>query len=181
MLNIEFAFDMTERKHLSELRTLSAEGAIALREAALENARENGVEGFLIIFDARGLQLTSEGLGRYNETNIVIALAKAKTVLSIHRSTSVQRERMESKGQKREDFGDRIGSLFGGGVAVFADEAKIEFVGAMAFSGGTEEQDENICRTAVDSLGLYTDLTPEILATTEGKTESSGEDTNIPF
>lgn len=152
---------MAEREHLSELRTLSVEGAVALREAALKSARENSVGGFLIIFDAKGLQLTSEGLGGYDETNIAIALAKAKTVLSLHRSTSVQRERMESKGQKREDFGGRIGSLFGGGVAVFAAETKLEFVGAMAFSGGTEEQDENICRTAVKSLGLYTDLTSE--------------------
>ena len=161
MLNVEFVFDMTEKEYLIELRTLSAQGAVALREAALEGARENSVGGFLIIFDAKGLQLTSEGLGGYDETNIAIALAKAKTVLSIHRSTSVQRERMESKGQKREDFGDQIGSLFGGGVAVFADEAKIEFVGAMAFSGGTEEQDENICRTAIDSLSLHTDLPPK--------------------
>ena len=114
-----------------------------------------------MVFDARGLQLTSQGIGEYQRLNVEIATAKAKTVLAINRSTRVQRERMQSKFQNREDFGGQLGSLFGGGVAIFADEAKTEFVGTMAFSGGTEEQDEEICAIAITSLGLYTDLPPK--------------------
>lgn len=143
---------------LIERRTISPEAATFLREAGLQKARELGVSGFLMVFDALGLQLTSQGVGEHKHLSVEIATAKAKTVLAVHRSTSVQRERMQSTSQNREDFGGQLGSLFGGGVVIFADEAKTEFVGAMAFSGGTEKQDEEICATAITSLGLYTDL-----------------------
>lgn len=146
---------------LIERRTITPEAAILLRERGLDKAREIGVSGFLMVFDAQGVQLTSQGVGEHTHLSVEIATAKAKTVLAMNRSTRVQRERMKSKSQNREDFGGQIGSLFGGGVAIFADEAKTGFVGAMAFSGGTEEQDEEICAIAITSLGLYTDLPPK--------------------
>lgn len=146
---------------LIERRTITPEAAIFLRDVGLEKARELGVSGFLMVFDAQGVQLTSQGVGGHTHLSVEIATAKAKTVLAISRSTRVQRERMQSKSQNREDFGGQLGSLFGGGVAIFANEAKTEFVGAMAFSGGTEEQDEEICAIAITSLGLYTDLPPK--------------------
>lgn len=38
------------------------------------------------------------------------------------------------------------------------EEKSINIEGAMAFGGGTEEQDEKICRKAIGKVGLYTDV-----------------------
>jgi len=64
---------------------------------------------------------------------------------------------MQEKGQSREDFAGQLGSLFGGGVALFEDEERTVFVGALAFSGGTEE-DEQICDHAAVTSELFTDV-----------------------
>lgn len=64
---------------------------------------------------------------------------------------------MGLKGQDRFDFAGQIGSLFGGGIAVFYQG---EFVGAFAFSGGTQSQDDEIGVKSVETIGFETDLRP---------------------
>lgn len=141
-----------------ELKSIGVEGAVALREFALEAAQEMGVSGFIVVYSRTGMQETSQALGSASPLSVEVANAKAKTVLAVRRSTSVQRDRMKEKDQSREDFGEQLGSLFGGGIAIFVDKEKTQFVGAIAFSGGTEEQDEEICRQAVEKIGLFTDV-----------------------
>src|ERR1035437_2796325 len=146
-------------KFTKEVRTLSIDGAIGLREIGMQISQVKGVPGFLAVYDASGMEQTTQVIGSATTLNVEIARAKIQTVLAVHRSSRLQRERMIENGQTSADFGGQLGSLFGGGIAIFADEAKTEFVGAMAFSGGTQEQDEEICRKTVEEIGLYTDVT----------------------
>lgn len=147
-------------KYTVELLAINVEGAVALRNVGVEIAREMGIPGFLAVYGRTGMEETTQAVATATPLNVDIARAKIKTVLAVRRSTRLQAERMKEKGQAREDFGGQLGSLFGGGVAIFADEKKTEFVGAMAFSGGTPQQDEEICRRAVEKVGLYTDVSP---------------------
>ena len=143
---------------LVEIKTIGVEKARELRDLGIETASKMDVSGFLVVFSRTGMQECSEATGKATPLNVHVALDKIKTVLAVRRSTRLQRKRMEGKGQSRDDFADQLGSLFGGGVAVFEDEGLTQFVGAMAFSGGTPEQDEEICKIAVEKSGLYTDL-----------------------
>jgi len=140
---------------------LSIAKAVELRDLGVKTSKALGIGGFLVVVDTLGMQKASEATGG-TSLNVDVALAKIKTVLAVRQSSSLRAARMREKGQTSEDFGGRIGSLFGGGVAIFADPDHEVFVGAVAFSGGTQEQDEKICRRTVEESGLYTDLpTPE--------------------
>ena len=147
------------RRIVKENLSINVEGAVALREAGIEKARAMGISGFLTIVNDTGMEQASQVVGlTANPLTVEIARAKIKTVLAVHRSTSLQRRRMIEMGQSIDLFAGQLGTLFSGGVAAFADEALTQFVGAMAFSGATQEQDEEICRTAIERIGLYTDL-----------------------
>lgn len=143
---------------LVEIKTIGVEKAIELRDLGIETAKGIGVSGFLAVFSRTGMQECSQAMDKATPLNVQIALDKIKTVLAVRRSTSLQRKRMEESGQSRDDFAGQLGSLFDGGVAIFADEDHTQFVGAIGFSGGTPEQDEEICKKAVEKSGLYTDL-----------------------
>lgn len=148
--------------NVREIKKLSQAGAVHLRESGLELARQMELSGFLTVFSVNGMEECSQAIGESaTPTHVEIAKAKIKTVLATHRSSSVQRARMQNMGQTREDLGNQIGSLLGGGVAIFADEKLTEFVGAIAFSGGTQDQDEAIARQAAESSGFFTDIQPK--------------------
>lgn len=148
-----------ELERVSEIKTINVAGALALRKSAIEMAQQMGVSGFLTVYSRTGMEETSQAMESATPLNVKVAKDKIKTVLAFRRSSRVQRERMEEKDQLREDYGGQLGSLFGGGVAIFADEAQTEFIGAIAFSGGTQEEDEEICRRAVEVVGFFTDAT----------------------
>lgn len=150
---------------LVELRSIGIEKAKELRDKGIETARQMNVSGFLVVYSRTEMQECSEAVGPGAKSFYVkVAGEKIKTVLATRRSTSVQGERMKTLGQRIEDFGNLLGTTIAGGVAIFSDETHTDFVGAIAFSGGLPEQDEAICRTAVETSGLYTDLPnpPEI-------------------
>lgn len=141
--------------------TLTAESAIRLKDYAIIRAGNDGVKGFVAVYGSDGTQLTSEVVGGANKINVAITEAKAQSVLATKRSTSAQRNRMAEKGQNYDYFAGQLGSLFGGGLPIFADHNLTQFVGAIAFSGGTEDQDEKICLDAIDTIELYTDVQPK--------------------
>lgn len=152
----------SERGGLIETRTLSVNGAEIVRDVATREAQLAGVSGFVLVVDNNGMELCSLVTGQdVTKTNVSLARAKAKTVLTTQRSSRLQRERMKEKGQSVEDYDGMLGSLFGGGVAIFADEELSEFVGTAAFSGGSQEEDEAFCVSGVKAIGLYTDISPK--------------------
>lgn len=86
-----------ERTQLRGIETLTSEGAEALKDAAIEVARQKGVDSVVVlVFGRDGEFLSGQALGEVNPINSVIAFEKAKTVLTTRRSTSIQSARMEA-------------------------------------------------------------------------------------
>lgn len=149
-----------EEQGLVEVRILGIEKAIEIRDRGIEIARAMGISGFLVIYGRDEMQLTSQAVGKAARPMFVnIALQKIETVLAARKSVSRQNETMQGRRQERHHLGDAIGTLLEGGVAIFSDEDHTDFVGAIAFSGGMAiEEDQEICRLAVEQAGLFTDL-----------------------
>lgn len=148
-------------QYIDNIPTLNVDGAKLVASESLSAARELNVGGFLIFLSRAGMQVYSEASGASaRPAHVEIAHAKASTVLNMRKSTRRLAEWLvkERAGARPEDFGEQIQSLLAGGVAIFADETRSRFVGAVAFSGGSPEQDEYICLKGVYESGLYSDI-----------------------
>lgn len=148
-------------KHIDYIPTLNVAGAKLVASKSLSAARELNVGGFFIIISREGMQVYSEASGASaRPAHVEIAHLKASTVLNMRKSTRRLTEWLitERVGARPEDFGGQIRSLLAGGVAIFADETRSQFVGTAAFSGGSPEQDEYICLKGVYGSGLYSDI-----------------------
>lgn len=148
-------------KALKTTRSLTGDAAYSLLAVAPEVADRAGLSGVYAVADGNGMLLGLLAIGeKPTPTNVAVVLDKIKTVVATHRSSRLQAERMKKNNQSPSDFGGALGSLFGGGVALFADKEKTEFVGAHAFSGGTPFEDEDFCLDAIRSsdLTLYSDV-----------------------
>ncbi len=146
--------------------TLSVPAALKLRDKAIETAHWVNIPGGVSIFNSSRWEICSQITGDDADPGTLdIARGKIRTVLNSGRSSNLQRERMREKGYERFDYMDRMGSLFGGGAAIFKDSDKQIFIGAMAFSGGSAEEDLEICNTSILDLGLFIDnkSNPDIL------------------
>ena len=144
---------------VSVVPTITAHAAKMLLDHAEGIAIKMGISGFAVVYSRTGMQEGSLAIGEGGTPlNVSIALDKIKTVLATRRSTSAQQKRMVSEGRDRADYAGQIGSLFGGGVALFHND---QFVGAMAFSGGTPDQDQELCVRAALAAGLQTDIGEE--------------------
>jgi len=129
-----------------------------LRLYAKKAATKAGISGFVIVFSSTGMQLCSSAVGPVlKPMSVQIAHAKIETVLARQQSVSVWLKKIEKTGTRPENYAGAIKTLFGGGLAIFADEAHTEFVGAIAFSGGEEWEDQEICQEAISATGLFTD------------------------
>jgi uncharacterized protein GlcG (DUF336 family) len=140
--------------------TLSVRKALDIRDLAISIADEHRLIGSIVVagslYEICG-QLTDD---EADPGTLLIARGKIQTVVNSRRSSSIQRDRIIEKHYRPEDFMGRMGSLFGGGVAIFADEQLRRFVGAAAFSGGDWTEDEELARQAIVESGLFTDLEP---------------------
>lgn len=143
---------------LIEFKTIGEKAATDLRSKAVGTASFLEVSGFLVVFDRMGMQLCSCAVGpKAKPLFVQIAIAKAETVLLRQQSTYVWNQMILAKNIRVENYAGAAKTLFGGGLAIFADEECTDFVGVIAFSGGEEWQDRKICRVAIWNCGLYTD------------------------
>lgn len=140
------------------IETIGVEKALEMQRSAVAEAELLRISGYLEICDVLGVRLVARVVRQANLIGCRIAEAKIQTVLSLHQSTSLRRARIEQNNYNVYDFGGMIGSTFGGGVAIFKDRELKTFLGAIAFSGGEPKEDEQICRVAVERVGLYTDV-----------------------
>lgn len=157
---------------------LHPDTAVQIREHAIELANRRSLSGFLTIYTANNMELTSQLVGDPRKVKPVhadTARSKIQTVVNHGLSTSLRRARIYEKGQNRDDFSG-LGSLFGGGVAILNPDIRQELIGAIAFSGGTEQEDEDLCRAALwKTGGLATDLSFQVSTarlTTNTQTEA---------
>ena len=158
---MEEAFRPTPEQYVDYIPTLNVEGAKVIAAASIVTAVELRVYGSILILSITGMQEYSQAFGASaRPAHVDIAGAKATTVLNMRRSTRRLAEWLgaERVGARPEDFAGQIKSLLSGGVAIFADEAQSQFVGAAAFSGGSPEQDEYICLRGVYMAGLFSDI-----------------------
>lgn len=146
---------------VSEMLTLNLDGAIAIQEAGIELATQMGIGGFIAVYSRTGLQECSQAVGSGTPRNVDMTTLKIRTVLNFRRSTSEVERMLRENGYSREDYGEQIGTLLAGGVAIFADPGLQTFLGGAVFSGGKPDQDEEILRSAIEKSGLYTDLSPQ--------------------
>lgn len=148
---------LRDREGLLFPPNLSVGKAVEMRDSIL--ALSAGLTGVVAIADNKGmllsLQVTGDGL---RDMNVSLVLGKLKTVVAAQRSSRLQREKMEAAHIELANYAGELGNLFGGGVAAFADTERREFVGAVAYSGGPEDQDERICVHAIEMAGLFTDI-----------------------
>ena len=150
-----------KNNNIIEFKSITVYTAALLQEAGLEAAKKLNIKnGFLAVIDSRGAILSARAIGQPLSLNVDVAIAKGKTVNAIHRSTSVQRERMAQANSTTNDYSGTLGSLFPGGVAIFLDENHSDYVGAIVFGGGTGEEDEIICLAPVLKAGFFTDVVP---------------------
>ena len=141
------------------LTSLTAKGAAALREAAVVTAEEMEVSGVVAVLARTGMLESLQAVGQGARPAFVeLAQRKARTAFNMGRSTSNQRNRMAERGQGREDFMGVVECLLKGGVAIFADQRCSILIGAIGFSGGGEDEDQEICMRAVEMVGFFTDL-----------------------
>lgn len=143
---------------LLTLKTIGTELALKLQDEAVKAANGLEVSGFIVVYSRTGMQECSRAVGPdAKPLNVQIALAKIDTVLIRRESTYVWQRKIAKKGTRPENYAGAVKTLFGGGLAIFADKELKEFVGAIAFSGGEEWQDVGICWMAINNVGLYTD------------------------
>lgn len=144
--------------------TLSVAAAVHLRDLALDYAASNNVSGAVSVFNSMRAELCAQLTGDdASPSTMDIARGKILTVLETGRSSNLQADRMRIKHYDRSDYVGRIGSLFGGGAAIFKDLDLKIFIGAIGFSGGSQEEDQQICTWAIRTASLYTDNNPNNL------------------
>jgi uncharacterized protein GlcG (DUF336 family) len=146
---------------MEELVTLRTIGIKVAKEMIAEVARvATGmkVSGYTVVYSLTGMQEGSMAVGPgAKPLNVRIAMAKVETVFNLRQSTGVKARYIEKENIYPENYAEAIKTLFGGGLAIFADKDLKEFVGAIAFSGGKQEEDIVICQAAIQKVGLFTD------------------------
>ena len=135
---------------------LTTDETLALLAAARDAATEAGVPMSFAVMDPHGHLL---GLVRMDDALWItaeVSQGKAWTAAAYGAATTTQKQKMEAM----PNFASAITEMTHGrytpqtgGVPVFRDG---ELLGGIGGSGGTGEQDEAACTTAVTGLGLST-------------------------
>lgn len=142
---------MTDASHLSSSSSITAAGALAVLDRAVDRANEIGLACCLCICDPSGepvLTLRMDGAPRLSAG---IAANKAYTVAGFN---GVPTDRWWSMIEDDPALANGITHtprlvVFGGGVPVLVDGA---MVGAVGVSGGSAEQDEDIASAGAAAM-----------------------------
>jgi uncharacterized protein GlcG (DUF336 family) len=154
------------QKGLVTGNSISPKLAQDMVDVAYRVAIDERISGFVVITNAGGMILAIQAVGNpITPNNLKVAIAKAETVFGRRQSTQVFKDLLKEKNVSGKDvqIGDYAGAVktrFGGGLAVFSDSGCADFVGVIAFSGGSEEQDRAVCQEAIRFFNLFTDDPP---------------------
>ena len=135
------------------LRSISLDAADAVVDAALRAATEAGLPAAVAVVDATGALRAFRRADGAPFLTADIAVDKAWTAASSGRHTHVWNEYMTDP---------KVGPLanvprmtpVAGGYAIFDDG---QLVGGVGISGGTAQQDEDLCRAALVAAGFAVD------------------------
>jgi len=130
---------------------LTWEQAVTMMAAAEAYTNERGWAMTIRIVDQNNNLLMAHRLNNVNPFTVDIAEQKTLTVVG-SKMTSAQ-------------YGERVGAgeieaiegavTFGGGVPVYLNG---QFIGAIAASGGTPAEDEEVARAGVEAIGASTEM-----------------------
>lgn len=142
-----------------EMQSVSPEAALTMVTHGIKKAMELGCKkGHIVIYGREQFPLASASLGPVTRSNTLVANAKARTVLNSTRDTHHQAEYMRHEEIDPNDYAGGIETKFGGGLTIFADDDCQVWVGSVAFSGGSEDEDIEVCRAAAQGANLFTRL-----------------------
>jgi uncharacterized protein GlcG (DUF336 family) len=127
--------------------------ALALAEAARAAADELGVPMSVAVMDPAGHLLTMTRMDGAPWISVDVACGKAWTAAAYGVPSAAQKEKMTPMPVFSAAISTMTAGRFTpqtGAVPVYSDATLLGAVGA---SGGTGDQDEQACRTAVERLG----------------------------
>jgi uncharacterized protein GlcG (DUF336 family) len=143
---------------ITSIPTINTIAGERLVREAKRIAKKKRASGYAAVFSRTGMLEAALAVGSGTPRDRVVAESMIKTVLLMRVSTSLVRDILWGRLLTQVDFGGQLGSILSGGVAIFY---KGEFVGAVAFFGGTDCPNEDICVKAVIAVGLETDIKPK--------------------
>lgn len=127
---------------------LTLEGARVILDAAVQRAKEIGVDMDIAVTDAAGCLLAFYRMDGAKITSIDIAINKAFTAAGTRKGTH---EYAAMAGAGGPAFGIHVSNqgrfmIFGGGVPIFVDG---QCIGAVGCSSGSAEQDREVAEAGI--------------------------------
>jgi len=135
---------------------LTTDESVALLAAARDAATEAGVPMSFAVMDPHGHLLAMVRMDGALWITADVSQGKAWTAAAYGAATTTQKQKMESMPNFASALTEMTHGRYTpqtGGVPIFRDG---ELVGGIGGSGGTGEQDETACATAVTGVGLST-------------------------
>ena len=135
---------------------LTSDESLALLAAARDAAAEAGVPMSFAVMDPHGHLLAMVRMDGALWITADVSQGKAWTAAAYGAPTTTQKDKMAAMPSFAAAITEMTHGRYTpqtGGVPVFRDG---ELVGAMGGSGGTGEQDETACTTAIARVGLST-------------------------
>jgi uncharacterized protein GlcG (DUF336 family) len=134
-------------------KTLSLAEANLMLDAAQKKAEALGVPQVLCVADAAGYPIALRRLDGGKVTSVQIAINKAFTAAGHRKPTHMYKNALPGE----EAFGiftqhDGRFTVFVGGFPVLVEG---QVVGAIAASGGSGEQDIEVCQAGIDALARH--------------------------
>lgn len=137
----------------SQRHVVDQSQALKIIEAAASQSKKISTPANIAIVDPSGTLVSFLRTDNAWAGSIDIAMKKAKTVALFNGAfTSAQLQQVSLPGGGLYGIQESNGGLvvFGGGLPLVVDGF---FIGAVGISGGTVEQDTDICRAGVEAVG----------------------------
>ena len=147
-------------EELVDRRSISGHLAGVLAAAAVEQAEKMGFPKVAVcVMGIDRIPLAQLTGGPVILSTVNNARNKAETALNVGRSTREQKLNMERLHMDRDDYGESVKTLFGGGCLLYEDDLKTKVVGSIGVSGAPEEDQDIVCvrHTVGDNSQLFTD------------------------
>jgi uncharacterized protein GlcG (DUF336 family) len=137
---------------IRQIASLSCEAARQIVEAALGEARRQGLAVAVCVVDAQGHTLAAARMEAATPPILTFAEDKAYTAATMRRSTAAFAERMSSSQSLSLGLSTRPRLLpWGGGVPVVMDG---KVIGGLGVSGAADTEDIACAEAALVALGL---------------------------
>lgn len=137
---------------IHEARSVSAEAALRLVQAARDHAVRNGWNVAVAVVDSQGLPLAALRMDGATPPILDFASDKAFTAATMRRSTTAFFERMDSLPALKLGLANRQRlAVWGGGLPI-VHEGRV--IGGIGVSGATDEDDIACARAALAAQGL---------------------------